>query len=488
MRRRDALIGAGILAVAAALRVPQLGHSLNEAHAFRQTQTAAVAREYAERGIDLLHTPLPVFGFGSDVPMEFPLVQGAGALLIGAGLPADLAMRVVGLLGFLATVGLLGVVVRRWHGAPTAGVAMLVAAITPFGLAWGASSLIEFPATALALALVLAGDSWLRRGRPVALVLVALTATAAFLVKATTAPLWCILLGFAALAHLHQVGWRTGWRRVAALAGAGPALGLVAAAAWTGYADGVKASAPLTAFLTSAELRSWNFGTVEQRLDPESYLLLARRVTEQVAGPLGIVLVVGVIVVVLWRGPDRWRGAGWVLTAVAGPAVFFNLYVVHSYYLSAVYPALCAVIAIGVVGIASRVRRPVWRAVAGTLAVAAVLAAAVTGLGRTDLHQWLVGGDPPAASALTAAEVPAGQGVVLIGCDWSPVIPYYAHRVAAMLREPSAAFWGTEDIRRYAAVYACRPGLDPAEFLPDDVVLEPTRVPGFDRIVARGAD
>jgi hypothetical protein len=488
MSSRQNLVGGGLLLLAGAVRLPQLGHSLNEAHAFRQTQTAAVARAYAEQGIDLLHTPLPVFGFASDVPMEAPLVQAAGALLIGAGIPSDTAMRALGLLGFIATIALLGVLMRRWHGAPAAGVAMLVAAFSPFGLAWGASSLIEFPATALALVLVLSGDSWLRRGRPIAVVLVALAGVAAFLVKATTAPVWCVLLGFAALAHLREVGWRAGWRRVVVLAGTGPVLGLAAAVAWTTYADGVKASSPLTGFLTSRALAGWNFGSPEQRLDPSAYLLLAQRVTEQIVGPLGIVLLAGVAAALLSGGPARWRSLGWAATAIAGPAVFFNLYVVHSYYLSAVFPALSAVVALGVVGIGSRVRRPVWRAVAGLVTVAAVLAAAATGLGRADLHQWLVGESPPVAAAVVAAAVPADRGVVLIGCDWSPAIPYYAHRVAAMLRTPSAEFWASEDIRRYAAVYECHPGLDPADYLPSGVELEPTGVVGLHRIVTEDAD
>jgi len=75
-----------------------------------------VTLEYARRGINLLHTPLPIFGPNSDVPMEFPLVQAMAAVLIRLGVGPDSAMRIVGLAGFQAAEILLSVLVLRWHG------------------------------------------------------------------------------------------------------------------------------------------------------------------------------------------------------------------------------------------------------------------------------------------------------------------------------------------------------------------------------------
>jgi len=75
------LLGA-LLALGTIIRIPQLQHSLNGFHGFRQTQTAFLIRKYAADGIDLLSSPLPVFGRNSDVPLEFPLFQGLGALLV----------------------------------------------------------------------------------------------------------------------------------------------------------------------------------------------------------------------------------------------------------------------------------------------------------------------------------------------------------------------------------------------------------------------
>ena len=114
---------AGLIVVGTLIRIPQLFHGLNEMYAFRQTQTAYVALEYARHGINLSHTPLPVFGPNSDVPFEFPLVQAAAALLIRLGMGADSAVRIVGLAGFQAAAILLAVLVFRWHGQLAAIVA-----------------------------------------------------------------------------------------------------------------------------------------------------------------------------------------------------------------------------------------------------------------------------------------------------------------------------------------------------------------------------
>lgn len=144
----------GLVKIGALIRIPQLWHGLNEMPAFRQTQTAFVALEYARRGINLLHTPLPVFGSHSDVPMEFPLVQAAAAVLIRIGIGPDSAMRITGLAGFQAVAILLVMLVFRWHGRLAAAVVLALYEFSPHGLAWGAAALIDFPAVTLSTGMV----------------------------------------------------------------------------------------------------------------------------------------------------------------------------------------------------------------------------------------------------------------------------------------------------------------------------------------------
>src|SRR5450631_4829333 len=102
-----------LLGIGTLIRIPQLHHSLYESsqpdlgYSFRQTQTAFVIQKYATDGIDLLSTPLPLFGRSSNVPMEFPLFQALGSLIVNMGVRPDEAARVLALVSFQATGWLL---------------------------------------------------------------------------------------------------------------------------------------------------------------------------------------------------------------------------------------------------------------------------------------------------------------------------------------------------------------------------------------------
>jgi hypothetical protein len=125
-----------MVALGTLIRLPQLAHGLNEMFVWRQTAVASVALEYARHGINLLHTPLPLFGPNSDLPFEFPLMQAVAALLIEAGLSPDAAVRVVGLVCFQLAAVLLTVLMLRWHGRTAAVVAVVLFEFSPYALAW----------------------------------------------------------------------------------------------------------------------------------------------------------------------------------------------------------------------------------------------------------------------------------------------------------------------------------------------------------------
>ena len=82
-----------VLAVFVAYVAPTLDRPLLEKHAWRQTQTAFTARVFHERGIDLLHPSLPVFGEPFEVPFESPLFQATASVAMDADVEEDVAMR-----------------------------------------------------------------------------------------------------------------------------------------------------------------------------------------------------------------------------------------------------------------------------------------------------------------------------------------------------------------------------------------------------------
>jgi hypothetical protein len=467
---------AGLIAVGTLIRIPQLWHGLNEMHAFRQTQTTYVALEYARHGINLLQTPLPIFGPNSDVPMECPLVQAIAAVLIRLGVGPDSAMRIVGLAGFQATAILLSVLVLRWHGKLATVVVLALFEFSPFGLAWGAAALIDFPAVALSLGMVVGLDAWFRTGSRISLPLGAMSGWLAFLVKATTPPAWCVLVVVsAATAYLTA----RSWSRIITGFLVGPIPGVAAGLWWTRYADAVKSRNPLTQFLTSASLQDWNFGTLSQRLDPGAWVPVFVRISSEMAGPLAFGLVLAVFGIILAPTKvERIRRAGWLATAAAAPLLFFNLYHVHNYYLIGIFPAIIAAVGIGIVAVAQRLRANTsWVAVAGTALI--VVGSAFP---QNDMLQWMTSPAPGAGGERIRAATNPDDLIVVTGCDWDPTTLYFADRRGLMLRDNNLDVWKQENINDYRYAFSCKPATRVSDYIPAGYEVIPTSTPGLFRL------
>jgi hypothetical protein len=467
---------ARLIAVGTLIRIPQLWHGLNEMHAFRQTQTTFVALEYARRGINPLHTPLPVFGPNSDVPMEFPLVQAMAAVLIRMGVGADSAMRIIGLAGFQAAAILLAVLVFRWHSQLAAIMVVALFEFSPFALAWGGAALIDFPAAAFSLGMVVGLDSWFRTSSHVGLPLGVLSGWLAFLVKATTPPAWCVLVAVSALTAYMST---RSWGRIATGFLAGPAVGTAIGVAWIRYGDSVKARNPLTQFLISGTMHNWNFGTLDQRLDQHAYVPALLRVSSEIAGPLALGLALAVFgIIVAPTKIERIRRGGWLATAACAPMLFFNLYKVHNYYLIGIFPAIIAAVGIGIVAVAQRIRvKDSVVAAVGTAVV--VLGSAVP----QDIAQWATSPIPnPGGERIRSATRPDDL-IITVGCDWDPTTLYFADRRGLMLRNNKLDVWNRENIGDYHYLFSCNPAENVNEYLPAGYDVMPTSTPDVWRLV-----
>jgi len=484
-----------LLGIGTLIRIPQLHHSLYESsqpdlgYSFRQTQTAFVIQKYATDGIDLLSTPLPLFGRSSNVPMEFPLFQALGAFLMHTGLDSDVASRLLGLVSFQVSGLLLALILLRWHGRMVALIAIALFEFLPFGLSWGAASLIDFFSVALALAMVYFLDRWFSGGSTVTLLAGSLAAVLAFLVKATTAPSWSLLLLASAAMVIHRIGWRVCLKRLLLGFALGPGLGLVAATIWTAYADSIKKQNPLTGFLTSSALSDWNFGTLAERMDPRVYLTIVDGVIVHIAGPGMLALWLGVLAAkFLPSRTQRLSTWGWLLVSISGPLIFLNLYLIHTYYLIAIYPALVTMMAIGIVWVARLLTGRRWpRIVAVVVGVVAVVAATlVSPEARTDIA-GLFHGDPVPTSSIGIRDfTPRNSRIIMIGCDWDPTVLYYAQREGVMFRDATpGSFWETERIADYPFLFSCTGGLNPEQWLPPGYTAVATSTEGLYRVIRK---
>jgi hypothetical protein len=423
--------------------------NLVDLYGFRQTQTAFTIREYMA-GNWSINTPLPTLGPPWTNPFEFPLFEGIAAVIGQAlGLSADTAGRITGLLFFIGTGILLAVLIRRWFGFRASLITLVLFQATPFAAQWASASLIEFAATAFVLGAVVAVDSYSRnKSWPLLLVATGLL-TLGFAVKVTTAIAWALVFLVAALG----VSWRKAHFRHVVIAGIAPlTIALGAGLAWTRFADSVKEQNPIGAYLTSDALRQWNFGTLLQRTNLDQWDRIFERLPSLGASIWIFAVLLGVA---LWRLRLDLRLIAFASVPLIAILIFFNLYVVHSYYLGAVYPAYVAVLGISVAAISRIVsKRIASLSLAGFLSLLLILLAWTSTEGRSLASLVRVDGKFPEISRAIAESTPTDAGVIVVGCDWDPTPLFYAERrgmtIPPWYRDGIPADWIGTDLKYLA--------------------------------------
>ena len=435
----EALLVAAVLGALVAYQTPTLGRPLLDGHhVFRQTQTAYTARIFHEEGIDLAHPKVPVLGEPFEIPFELPLFQAGAAVLMDMGVGETVFLRLSGLACFLATALLLYGLVRRVAGRVTAFASLVAYAFTPFALLWSRTSMIEYLATAGAVGFTWSLISWRETRRPVSAALALVAGLVGMLVKPTTAVFWIL----PALAYrptaLPQP--REHPRRDRVWTAALVVVPILAAAAWTRHADAIKAASRTTEWLTSTELREWNFGTLDQRLERGTWETILDRIRGTVALFGWIFLPVAVFAGT--RSRQRWFWLGIASAVVLPPLVFTNLYYVHDYYLAAITPALAALIGLGAGYLWTLLpRRPVVLAAAVVFAVCVV----VGSLGRGREYWYRADAKVDDPQLLTMARelqqlTKTDDLVAVVGLDWSPALLFYAHRRGHMVVPANESF------------------------------------------------
>ena len=102
----------------------------------------------------------------------------------------------------------------------------------------------------------------------------------------------------------------------------------------------------MTGWLTSQNLKSWNFGTLRQRIfNFEWDESLTQRFIPSVAGLTAVTI--GLITISIPFHKNQKLPLALLRMFLPGPIVFTNLYFVHNYYWTAVLPAFVLLLASG---------------------------------------------------------------------------------------------------------------------------------------------
>ena len=430
-----------ILATTVLTRLPTLSEPLVEAHGFRQTQTAWSAVLFAQQGIDLLRPQVPVFGPPFGLPLELPLFQAMAAPLLRLGLPVEPVLRGLDLLWFLVAALFVYLVGRRLAGRRAALIAAIAFTFSPFAILWSRTALIEYLAVAAGLALlywtILALDRRSWRWAVAAAVAGALALT----VKDTTGAVWSVVTGAYVLSRLLRTRSRGKVLARAMVVGL-PAL--VAGVIWIIASAAVRRENLYAYTINDATFVPWFFGTLAQRLDASTWLVISGRIQGELTGlasPVWLYLAVRELHLRSWSYRLPWLGL--IAVIALAPLVLTNVYFVHDYYLAAISPAIALVIGLGGAHLLSR-----WRG-GRAIGVALVGAWAFAFLPIGDyvtLPYSLPAGSPELQiAAQVAAQTTPGRMVALVTHDfvWDPAYFFYAHREGLLLG-PVAEFSRTD--------------------------------------------
>lgn len=404
---------------------------------FRQAQTALSTYYIKEDNNYSLAYPTPVLGPPWSIPMEFPLYQWTVAKVSSwTGMNITQAGRGVSLTCFYLTLPAVFMLLGHWQVPRMRRLLVLGLMLAcPLYIFYARAFLIEMMALMFSLWFLVAFLATVKNGHRGWWVLANLMGMAAGMVKVTTFMLYLMPAGIWALGQLYQARATVavpGWRRCLGIAGrivGTTALPFVMTLWWLRFADATKALNPMAEFLISANLNGFNFGFSGARFSAEIWSGLWGVLQRTLVWPpllaLGLVLLAG------W-GRRWWQAAGVCAgTYVAVLLLFPQLYAWHDYYAVANGVLLLTVLGFGLVAItASRLPLGVK---------CAVLSGVFAGQIWLYHHEYyesqrgISTGGSGLSNAIDVLTQP-DEVIVMVGNDWSSIVPYYARRRALMIR------------------------------------------------------
>jgi len=405
-----------------------------DAHAFRQSQTALTALWLSQGdGSDsILSYATPIFGEPWKVPFEFPIYQAVVAGLAEvSGMSVAQSGRVTSAIFWMASLlPLLGLYRAFGLSLRSFCITGIFLLCSPLYLYYGRSILIESTAVFFGFCFMYLAVKAVASRQPLWWAASLLSGAACALVKVTTFPTF----GLAAAACVSALPAATDAdpvayvRRIAArlliLTAIGLAI-LVLVLLWTRHTDLIKAGNPIASSLSSSALQMWNFGTISQRFEPQTWSTLIHRAISSILGSLWIVGL-------MWAGmPFLGRRRLWTVLFLLGLfllpfLIFTNLHFVHDYYQFA--NGFWLILALGLV--VSR-----WCDVVPAFwGYLTVLGVAVTQLAAFHATYYPLTKTATSPAMQLAEEISPrlekDDVIVVVGDDWSPELAYFTGRRA----------------------------------------------------------
>jgi hypothetical protein len=437
---RKVTIALGAIAALAYLLIAFTADDPFFLYPFRESQTA-ISADYLlrEPAGGMLAYQLPILGTPWRIPLEFPLFQQLTAWVASLGISVAQSGRLVSLVFFILCVA---TTLQLWRKlelpnqwAPIFA-ALLIA--SPIYGVFSTAHLIESLALFLGLMIILGSVRLLQGASWAWLAVVAVFGALAAMVKITTwlpCALAATLYAATSAYHSYKNGqWsETRKRHLAWVLAMG--LGFLAGVLWSVWSKNIRNANPLGE--AGANL-SWVSGTLKDHLSPKLWALLLGKHSLLLFGPLG--LLAPVVLILAWfKGGGVKNRVNQIMLAatmayLAHVLVFFNLNLIHDYYLFEEGLFLLLAVACALITLLTHAS-PRWTWAPLFLATSMLLTGLAYGWTKCNYHDFAF---EQAGCLLKQAKQPGA--FVTFGFDWSSRVPFEAGRKALMLSDRSPTF------------------------------------------------
>lgn len=411
-----------------ALQMIGITNPILDIHGFRQTQTAISVYYMLKDGYSIFYQT-PVFGYPWKLPFEAPVYQTIVFLLVKIfQAPLDLVGRTVSLGFYYGSVFVLYFILKELKfDLKAIFIIMLTIIFSPIYLFWSRTFLIESTALFFCLGSILFSLKYYSSSNKIHLLWGLLFATIACLAKITSFLPSAVFL-VVVLTHKYRTkvfNHKTLLLAVILIIGALPAI------IYTRYADFYKLQNLYSSFLTSKALKNWNFGTIEQRMEP-SRVLQILHFTISNLGYLVIPCVISYIVSIKQRTVLQFAA---LIAYLSSIIVFFNLYYIHNYYYysNAIF---------GLIFMGMEINTWLDNKILGTRFNFTIGSFLVIAIGLLSYKHFYYNAQSYKfynnSQAIKRATIinnytDEDQFSIICGADWNSEIPYYSRRKAIML-------------------------------------------------------
>ena len=436
--------------------IPRLYYLDKPVWDWRPYQTLLTTYWFTQEGIDLINYKTPLFGFPWQVPFEFPLYQAAGAWLSDFSLFSDLifASRIVSLTVFyLSSVALLVLILEYTNDRFVTFSVFFVYLWHPYNIIYSTEILIDFASVTFALFYIYLFIKWIKSPARWWLALIGVfSGIIGVLIKITTMGIVIIPIIIAIINLLTEQGifqcrtlsgflkWL--YRRLFFMIGIGIFLfvPILLGLLWTKHADGIKAASTSTVWLTSYNLKDWNYGTWEQKTSIINWI--------QWMGYLNRTILYDAVLIFPIIGGWAFRKSSKELSGLFTVAVFgitftlftfFNLFL-HEYYWISLSPYACILIGLGIyASILFACKGNLWQRLLISLVVIFVGSSSIRrGFWYETRYIENIENVTSRYSVLAEtikSEIPKNGHIIAIQTGWYPQFVYLAERKTMIIQQ-----------------------------------------------------